>query len=87
MGLSEKVSRLTLAQQRALEAVEAGLVVRKYRSQLGGMLVCPDVRPKTLWSLLRDELICDGDENAHGECIMALTPTGQRELGRVGSNE
>ncbi|WP_136626395.1 hypothetical protein [Bradyrhizobium macuxiense] len=75
----DRISRLTPAQQRALESVEMGLVVRKYRSQLGGMLECPGVRPKALWDLLRDGFICDGvgDDN---HCIMALTPTGQREL-------
>jgi hypothetical protein len=70
--------KLTLAQWRALEAVQRGTVTRTYATRKD-KFSCPTVGARAIWSLLKAGLITDGPKN--GDRVqMILTPTGEMAM-------
>ena len=74
-------SRLSQAQRRALLAVNAGKVVRKFQHHISA-LTSPGIGSKALWQLMRDHLIQDGSID-DDRCVMTLTLKGHQELALI----
>src|SRR6185436_14640689 len=73
-----KQSRLSAAQKRALLAVKAGKVVRRFQHRSTAM-TSPGIGSIALWALVRDHLIQNGPLN-DDRCVMMLTMKGYGEL-------